>query len=407
MSDVLDYYVQQASAARFASADFSSLQLEAVCDLQRLGLPTKALEDWKYLNLTAFYGQQFAFDAGQALRDTQLELPQNIDMLRRQGLIVEPIASMMSTQADLIAPYLGKIMQHEHGLLALNSAMLSAGFVIYVPAGLCVEEPIVVNHVSSQDHHAAYVRHLIIAEAGSQVSVIENYTGVTGSVYLTNSVTEVAVHARANVTHYKIQCESHESFHLGHVFVQQEESSRFASHCVSLGGQLARSDLTISLQEQQAECLLNGLYLPGNLQQMDHHTRVNHQVAHCTSSQDYKGILKGRSKAVFNGQVMVVAGAQKTTANQQNKNLLLSVDAEIDTKPQLEIYADDVVCTHGATVGQLDEDAVFYLQSRGLGAEEVLQYLIQAFIAHNVQLIDNLEVRQRVLQLINEKNHKG
>ena len=193
--------------------------------------------------------------------------------------------------------------------------------------------------------------------------------------------------ANATVTHYKIQRESKAALHIGHLAISQGASSQVNSHLFSFGGKLVRSDTTFALEAPHAQCFMNGIYAPTAGQHMDHHTRVTHAVAHCSSVQDYKGILSGHSRAVFNGQVIVAKDAQHTSAQQQNKNLLLSVGAEIDTKPQLEIFADDVVCTHGATVGQLDEDALFYLATRGIEPAEASQYLVRAFAAENIRAV--------------------
>uniref|UniRef100_UPI00260D9DA4 Fe-S cluster assembly protein SufD n=1 Tax=uncultured Legionella sp. TaxID=210934 RepID=UPI00260D9DA4 len=197
--------------------------------------------------------------------------------------------------------------------------------------------------------------------------------------------------------------ESKSAYHLGHIAVKQEESSQFASHSLSLGGKLVRSDLSLYLQEERAHCLMNGIYAPAEGQHVDHHTTVHHLVPECSSEQDYKGILTGHSRAVFNGKVIVAKDAQHTDAKQQNKNLLLSANAEIDTKPQLEIFADDVVCSHGATVGQLDEEALFYLATRGIGRLDASRYLIHAFAQNNLRLIPHRDLADWMGQLLTQQ----
>jgi Fe-S cluster assembly protein SufD len=265
--------------------------------------------------------------------------------------------------------------------------MIHCGVFIYIPQRVRIEEPIALSHLQNQMNQAIHLRHLIIAEAGSQATIIEDYTGVEGCSYLTNTVTEVCLGGSAHLTHYKIQRESKAAFHIGHLSVQQGAHSHFASHSLSLGGMVVRSDISIYLQEKNAHCLMNGIYAPSEGQHVDHHTTVHHLMPDCSSEQDYKGILNGRSRAVFNGKVKVAKDAQHTNAQQQNKNLLLSPNAEIDTKPQLEIFADDVVCSHGATVGQLDEEALFYLATRGIDRMEASHYLINAFAENNLRLI--------------------
>jgi Fe-S cluster assembly protein SufD len=242
-----------------------------------------------------------------------------------------------------------------------------------------------------------------VAEKGSQASLIEDYCGEAGQCYYTNTVTEVHLAEKASLTHTKIQRESKLAYHVGHLAVKQAAHSQLDSHLFSLGGQWVRSDLTIHLDEPHASCGMNGMYVPFDGQHMDHHTLVRHQAPDCQSVQDYKGIVSGHARAVFNGRVVVAKDAQHTSAKQQNKNLLLSTNAEIDTKPQLEIFADDVVCTHGATVGQLDEEALFYLATRGIEHEEASRYLMQAFMTDNLRAIPNAKLAAWIGDLFNEQ----
>src|SRR5262249_49995402 len=213
-------------------------------------------------------------------------------------------------------------------------------------------------------------RCLIVAEANSQARIVEQYDGMPGSVYFTNGVTELVLGEGAIIDHYKLQEEGKEAFHIHTLQVQQERSSNFSSHAVSLGSSLARNDIAAYLGGEGCECTLNGLYLAGGRQLIDNHTQIEHAKPHCASHELYKGILDGHAHGVFNGKIHVHPDAQKTDAKQTNQTLLLSEDAIINTKPQLEIYADDVKCTHGATVGQLDTEAIFYLRSRGIGNAE-------------------------------------
>ena len=208
---------------------------------------------------------------------------------------------------------------------------------------------------------------------------------------------------KAQCVHYKIQREGKLACHIGHVAVNQLAHSEFASHSFSFGGKLVRSDLSINLLQEYAQCLMNGIYIPNEGQHVDHHTIVNHLLPNCRSKQDYKGILNGHARAVFNGKVVVAKDAQHTDASQQNKNLLLSANAEIDTKPQLEIFADDVLCSHGATVGQLDEEALFYLATRGIDKIEASRYLVHAFTEENLRLIPKQKLAAWVGNLITQQ----
>lgn len=432
MSEVLDFYLQEAASCISSIPWLAEYQQQAKNDLERMGFPTRHCEDWKYTALDAFFASVYTgvekhekptCSLGAAklnpgfsslhpgyishcaplILNGLVQISDDVAKDLPKGVLIKPLSEMIREHELLIKPYLNQILQPSHGFHALNSAMQNHGLVIYLPRGVHLDKPIVIRHWQDKDNQAVYLRHLIIAEADSHATIVEEYAGLEESVYWTNTVTEIVLEARAKITHYKIQCEGRQAFHMGHVAVRQGESSEFFSHSLSLGGRLVRSDLTISLQEKNACCLLNGIYIPGDNQHIDHHTRVNHAVADCISEQDYKGILKGRSRAVFNGQVIVAHGAQKTKANQQNKNILLSRDAEIDTKPQLEIFADDVVCAHGATVGQLDEEARFYLNSRGMDEAQVTRYLIQAFIANNMQLVEDTKLRDVMIELINDK----
>jgi Fe-S cluster assembly protein SufD len=386
----------------------AKLQTEALTVFKAKGLPTRHDEDWKYTSVDALSRQAFKMplgDAPKALHTLEVPVQQTIvihnghieistDLLSKlpSGVVVCALSQALTEHESLVKPYLGQILQQEHGFHALNTALISSGIFIYLPKGVRVEDPLALVHFQDQGQQAVSLRHLIIAEEESELTLLEDYQGDQNTVYFTNTVSEVCLGARARLTHYKIQRESPKAFHLGHIAVKQAAHSTFSSHSLSLGGALVRSDLSIKLQEEYASCLMNGIYVPTEGQHIDHHTKVHHLVPHCSSEQDYKGIMQGRSRAVFNGTVYVAKDAQHTDAKQQNKNLLLSAQAEIDTKPQLEIFADDVLCSHGATVGQLDEDALFYLATRGIGRIEASQYLIQAFAQDNLALIPHAQL---------------
>ncbi|HBI22479.1 MAG TPA: Fe-S cluster assembly protein SufD [Legionella sp.] len=419
MSELTDFYQEQAIASRSDIAWLAHLQKDALADLKRTGFPTRKHEDWKYTSLDGFLQQRFV-SAGEdiATADTsgQTDAPiachkigihhgivAGSDALVGSlpaGVVVLPLAEAMVSHPEKIKPYLGRILKQEHGFHALNTAMLYSGLFVYLPKGVCLTAPLLLAHWHDKSQHATYLRHLVIAEPGSSVCIIEDYQGAPSVDYFTSAITEVFAAANATVTHYKIQRESQSAVHMGHLAISQAAGSQVNSHLFSFGGKLVRSDTTFTLDAPHAQCFMNGIYAPTDGQHMDHHTRVTHAVADCSSVQDYKGILSGHSRAVFNGQVIVAKGAQHTSAQQQNKNLLLSVGAEIDTKPQLEIFADDVVCTHGATVGQLDEDALFYLATRGIERAEAQQYLVRAFAAENIRAVTDPALSEWLGQLL-------
>jgi Fe-S cluster assembly protein SufD len=319
------------------------------------------------------------------------------------GVIVMPFLDALVDHADKITPYLGHIIQHQHAFHALNTAMLERGMLVYVPAGVCVVKPIVLTHWQDKEHHATYLRHLIVMEEGSVATVVEDYQGENQVAYFTNTLTEVHLAPHATLTHSKIQQESHAAFHQGHLSVRQLSGSRFESHSVSMGGKWVRSDISIMLQEPGAQCLMNGIAVGEAYQHVDHHTLVVHAAPHGQSVQDYKTILSGHAHGVFNGRVVVMKDAQQTQAQQQNKNVLLTKNTEMNTKPQLEIDADDVMCTHGATVGQLDEDALFYLTTRGIDRATAHRYLVQAFMVDNLRLLAQPTLIDWVRDHVNRK----
>ena len=225
----------------------------------------------------------------------------------------------------------------------------------------------------------SHPRNLIVAEANSQVSIVESYFGLNDETYFTNAVTEIVVNDNAIVDHYKLQRESMHAFHFSTLQVQQSRSSSFSTHSIALGGALVRNDVNTVLNGEGAEATLDGLYVVSGQQHVDNHTRIEHAKPHCSSRELYKGILDQKARAVFNGRIIVRPDAQKTDSKQTNKNLLLSEEALANTNPQLEIYADDVKCTHGATIGQLSADALFYMRARGIGLDTARNLLTYAF----------------------------
>lgn len=423
MSDITDFYQQQAVAGVSDIPWLAKMQNSALVDFERIGFPTRKVEDWKYTSVDGFLKQRFVKAAANyatvvpANKSSVVPVScNNIDVMNGMvvgtdalaatlpaGMLILPLAQAVKAHVDKVKPWLGQILKQEHAFHALNTAMLQCGLFIYLPAGIRLTEPLLLSHWQDQTQQATYIRHLVIAEAGSSATIIEDYQGEASTEYFTNTITEVYAAANSNITHYKIQRESKLASHVGHLAVKQAAGSQFDSHSFSFGGKLVRSDITFTLAEPHARCSMNGLYAPGDGQHMDHHTLVTHAVPDCSSAQDYKGILTGKSRAVFNGKVIVAKDAQHTEAKQQNKNLLLSADAEIDTKPQLDIFADDVVCTHGATVGQLDEEALFYLATRGIDRAEATHYLIQAFAAENVRAITDVNLAMWLGKLLNEQ----
>ncbi|HEX3553258.1 MAG TPA: Fe-S cluster assembly protein SufD [Thermoanaerobaculia bacterium] len=324
------------------------------------------------------------------------------------GMVVTSLAEALASTPGLVEPWLGQLAGFEQQpFVALNTAFLGDGAFIHVPRGVASGLIHVLFLSSSEDGRAtvSYPRNLFVASESSQLTVVETYAG-TGA-YFNCPVTELVAGPNAVVDHYKVQRESREAFHVATFQVQGERNSVPRSHSISLGGGLVRNDVNAVLAGEGIDCILNGLYLVDGRQHLDNHMRVEHAKPHCASHELYKGVLDGKARAVFNGLIHVHKGAQKTDAKQSNRNLLLSRDAIANSNPQLEIYADDVKCTHGSTVGQLDEDAVFYLRSRGIGQEAARSLLTWAFASDIVERIQVEPVRRDLEEFLFARLPKG
>ena len=282
--------------------------------------------------------------------------------------------------------------------VALNTAHVHDGTFIHLPKGVRMEEPIHLLYVTRSNGSpvVSHPRTLVVAEEGTRASILESYVGFESDAYFTNAVTEIVVKENAEIDHCKLQRESESSYHMATVRAQVGRNSRFMTHALSFGGALVRNDTHAVLAGEGIECAMNGLYLARGHQHVDNHTVIEHAKPHCSSRELFKGILGGRAKAVFNGRIQVHPQAQKTDAKQTNRCILLSDDAQINTNPQLEIYADDVKCTHGASVGRLDEDAVFYLRSRGIDDAAARRMLVFAFANEVLEELKIGPVRERL-----------
>jgi Fe-S cluster assembly protein SufD len=353
------------------------------------GLPTMRQEEWRYTNLRALAAGEFALpeEKGPAVSRGDVEEvafpvfacslyvfvdgryePKLSALGARADVHVESLAEVARREPALLREHLGRLASaKEHPFAALNTAFLGDGAVLRVPAGAEVEEPLHLVFLSTGGQaHVTHPRVLVVAEPGSRVRLIQDHVSVGAGAGLSNAVTEVFVGANAQVDLVLLQRKASDAFHLSNLAARVERDGRFSSHTLTLGGRLVRNDLAVTLAEQGADATLGGLFVGAGEQLVDNHTLVDHAMPHGTSRQLYKGILGGASRGVFRGRVLVRPDAQKTNAEQSNPNLLLSTGAEIDTKPQLEIHADDVKCSHGSTIGQLEEDALFYLRSRAI-----------------------------------------
>lgn len=403
---------------------------KAQAQFDRVGYPTPKLEDWRFTNVAPIAKQKFHVSAnglarGEAFRNLFFSRGPRLvfvngkyaDALSSPGVaaagaagagaaaaatsgaVVTTLASAIGDpmEAAHIERHLAKHAQYSddwQSFVALNTANLEDGAYIRVPAKAVLADPITICFIATEDGVSCHPRVLIIAERDSQVAVVEQYIG--DSATLTNAVTEVVAGENAIVEHYKLQQESDKAYHVGTFQVNQARASNVTDHSVSLGGKISRNDLNFVLDGIGAEAVLNGLYVGAGSQHIANHSRIDHAQPHCPSRELYKGILDGQSSAVFNGGIVVRQIAQKTDAKQSNKNLLLSGDATINTKPQLEIWADDVKCTHGATIGHLDDEMLFYLRSRGIGEASARSILTFAFANELLGRMKVPEVRERL-----------
>jgi Fe-S cluster assembly protein SufD len=316
------------------------------------------------------------------------------------------LAAALTSDSAFIEKQLGRCALTEgNSFAALNQAFFLDGGFVHVPAGVSIVEPIQFVFVSTakQSGETIQPRNLIVAGADSKATVIESYISEDTTAYFTNAVTEIVAGDNAALEYVKFQDESANAFHLATIAGELGRASNVKIHSFALGAKLSRNNIRANLAGEGLECILNGLYLTRGEQLADHHMVVEHAQPHCASHEYFNGILDDKSKGVFHGRIFVRPLAQKTDAKQTNKNLLLSDDATVDTKPQLEIYADDVKCTHGATVGQLNDESIFYLRSRGIGKDTARRMLIHAFAGEIIARVKCDPVREELDKIVWER----
>ncbi|MDN5835950.1 MAG: Fe-S cluster assembly protein SufD [Nitrosospira sp.] len=324
------------------------------------------------------------------------------------GLVVTNLSSAVSAHATAIEPHLGRHAGFQDNVFAaLNTAFLHDGALIIAPRNAAVEKPVHLLFVATQKEAASHPRCLLIAESGSAVTVVEDYVALQEEAYVTNAVTEIALADNARVDHIRVQRDSTEAFHIANCAVSLARASRYQSVSVALGARISRYNLNVRLAAEGAECAVDGLALITGRQLADTHTCIDHAQPHGVSRQSHKCIVDGAAHAVFNGKIMVRPGAQRTDSSQSSRNLLLNAKARVDTKPQLEIFADDVKCAHGATVGQLDNEEIFYLKSRGLSEIAARNLLTYAFGAEIIDRISIASLKHRLEQTVLEQTRKN
>ena len=416
-----DHLVAQFEAFRTAEAFgpewLRTARTTAYARFLESGFPTTRDEEWKFTPVTPL--TQIEWQRASAPRTTPAveahgmrlhavlvngrfspELSSLNDL--PAGVTITSLKQAMATQTlD------GPSLESRHPFVSLNTAFFEDGLFVHVAPRSVIEEPILLTHINVSEGQATMVapRILIVVGEQAQASFVESYVGTgTGSVF-TTAVTEVMLGPSAVIDHVKVQQETAEAFHLASTFVHAHRASTFTSQAITFGGRIARNDISATLAGEGAEVTLNGLYVADGDTLVDTHTTIDHAFPHCPSHEVYKGILAGRARAVFNGKIIVRQDAQRTDANQNNKALLLSGDATINTKPQLEIFADDVKCTHGAAIGQLDEDGLFYLRARGISEADARNILIHAFASDVLNGVKHDGLRADLERVLVEKLH--
>jgi Fe-S cluster assembly protein SufD len=411
-------------AAGHTLAWLRELRHAAFARFAEVGFPTTHDEDWRFTNTAPIVNTRFALASpgrvsSQAISAFELpgaacrlvfvdghfspELSTFGDLPR--GVKVGGLAEVIAKHPDQVEPYLGRFLNIQRDAFsALNTAFAADGAYVHIPRGVVVDNPIYLLFVTTagQAPTMSHPRNLFIADEQSEVALVEDYVSLGEGTALSNVVTELVAKEGAIVSHYMIEREHKSAFNISTLRIEQEKSANVASHSVLLGGGLVRNNVHPVLDGEGAECLINGLFVGNGRQHLDNYMLVEHGKPHCSSRQFYNGILDERAHGVFHGRIIVHKDAQKTDAKQTNRNLLLSDDAQIDTKPQLEIYADDVKCTHGATIGQIEETALFYLRSRGIDEASARKLLLLAFANECLDRMQQESVRNYVEGLIGQ-----
>ena len=401
---------------------------EAISRFASTGFPTTKHEEWKYTSLRAFLAQEFrtidrhtaltsdlnqtvvaatGFRSERAHRLVFLNGFYRPDLSHTgelpEGVVLMPLSTAIAERTELVADAIASYPESfSTPFTELNTAQMQDGLFLRIPRNVSVEGVVHLLFLvdGAPGDVACYPRNLVVAESGSSVTVLEEYRSNSDGASLTCAVTEVEVGDGARVDHVKIQTESEAAFHIAAAHARLGRDASYHNNAITLGGKISRNDPSALLAAEGGHAALDGLYIADSGQTLDAHTSIDHASAHCTSHELYKGILRGDGHAVFNGKIFVREGAQKTDSKQSNMNLLLSDSAEIDTKPQLEIFADDVKCTHGATIGRLDDTGLFYLRSRGIGAQQAEAMLTWAFAAEVMEHIADGEIAEYATSLL-------
>ncbi|MCL5035101.1 MAG: Fe-S cluster assembly protein SufD [Bacteroidetes bacterium] len=410
------------------SSSFHSVRKQAIDRFAQIDFPDTHQEDWRFTDISPILRHTFSradkeataiqtkgqlsrfqfngmksrlvtFVNGSYLPELSIQLP------LPEGAVIGSLADALKNRNDAVSGHISNDASvGENAFTALNLAFTADGAFVYIPDGTEIEEPLHLLFISTgPGEFISQPRNIIIAGTNSSVRIVEHYVSLDGGTYFTNAVTQIHAGENSSVNLVKIQSESLNAYHIATTDASLSGNASFVSHSLSFGASINRHDLNVGLKGEGSDATLEGLYLLSGNQLSDTHSMIDHVSPHCTSQEHYKGVLDGKSHGVFNGKIMVRKGAQQTNSYQENRNIILSSEAKVDTKPQLEIFADDVKCSHGATVGQLNRESMFYLRSRGISEEQAKLILIYAFASDVLKDIKEEEVRTQLENDLSER----
>ncbi|CAG4994777.1 FeS cluster assembly protein SufD [Dyadobacter sp. CECT 9275] len=422
---VADFQAREAVMNGEASSAFHQKKRAAIARFDKLGFPTIRNEEWKYSNVKDLISESYHFNAESTLSSADLEnlnIPdQDANILyfvnghyrpelsqlisSSEFITIDSLQGAYKINPELVNTYFSEFKENPDAFTALNTAFAQDGVFIHVPDNQAVDHPVILRFVSDSrtQNTGSQPRNIIAVGKNAQVKLAESFRTLGDQRSFTNVVTEIHMGQDANVEYYKVQNESNMAYHIGTTQVYMLDRSHFYAGTITLNGKFTRNNLNIQLDGERCEAHMYGLYFPDGTQHVDNHTVADHMKPNSESNELYKGILRDKSKGVFNGKIFVRPDAQKTNAFQSCKNIVLSTNATMNTKPQLEIYADDVKCSHGTTTGQIDEEALFYMRSRGISRPEAMSLLMYAFCADVVSQIKIDSIREYLEEVIAEK----
>lgn len=424
LQNYTDTFGQLAKSGQRGPSWLQNLRQTGFDRFRATGFPTTRDEDWRFTSVAPIAQTNFQLSrnghrlptsqqigayrmAGAACQlvfvDGRFASALSSPAVAVKGVRVGSLASLLASEPQALEPYLGRYLDTQRdAFAALNTAFLEDGAFVHIAKGVVLDEPVHLLFISTAHGgpEMSHPRNLIVAEDNAQATVVEEYVSLGGAPAFCNTATELIAGDNAVVSHYMIEREDTQAFNVSTLRIQQGRHANIASHSVLIGGAIVRNNVHPVLGGEGGECLINGLFIGNGRQHLDNYMLVEHAQPHCGSRQFYNGILDGSSHGVFHGRIVVHKDAQKTDAKQTNRNLLLSDQAQIDTKPQLEIYADDVKCTHGATIGQIEENALFYLRSRGIDEISARRLLLMAFASECLDRMKEGPARQHIESLI-------